>query len=203
MRLVHLLFFLTFIRCTFEPKNYEKESVKSNQVAQTKDEDVVFDEDSLATAVYHPIEIQCDPIYNGGNITVQLWTPVPNYEHDRPNSAFIFMKNGEVIYRDSVFSFVQQIEFVDYNRDGVQDILIQEYSDARSNWTYNLYLVGKDYMPEHIIEFSQIKNPNLNLTGDTIKSYVISGEIYSAKYLLDDSNNIIKIGESVIIEEQN
>ncbi|MFK8037489.1 MAG: hypothetical protein AB8B74_04315 [Crocinitomicaceae bacterium] len=159
----------------------------------------VFEEDRLETTIYKPLELNCDSLYNGENITVQLWTPKSNYEFDRPNSEFVFLRNGEAIFRDSVFSFVQQIEFEDYNLDGVKDVLIQEYSDARSNWTYNLYLINNNnYMPQHIAEFSEIKNPNLNSAGDTIISYVISGEIYTAEYLLDNSNRIIKIGETVI-----
>jgi len=199
MQFIYLFSLAFLVQCTPEPRLDKAESVPQTKKLQTQYEFVVFEEDKLETAIYQPIEINCDSLYNGENITVQLWTPKSNYEYSRPNSEFVFIRNGEAIFRDSVFSFAQKIEFEDYNLDGVKDVLIQEYSDARSNWTYNLYLINNDsFMPEHVVEFSEIKNPNLNSTGDTIKSYIMSAELYSTEYLLDNSNQIIQIGERVI-----
>ncbi|MFK8045199.1 MAG: hypothetical protein AB8B72_06875 [Crocinitomicaceae bacterium] len=202
MRFIYLSFLIFHLQCTSEHGFDKYEFVPKTSKIQAQRELEVFEEGKLETTFNQPLEINCDSIYNGENIAVQLWTFESNYEFDRPNSEFVFLKNDEAIFRDSVFSFVRQIEFEDYNSDGVKDVLIQEYSDARSNWTYNLYLINtNNYMPEHIVEFSEIKNPNLNSTGDTIKSCVISDEIYSAEYLFDHSNRIIQIGETAIARD--
>lgn len=91
--------------------------------------------------------------------------------------------NGNELYSDTIFSKTGQIKYEDFNSDGILDILIQYDSDARSNWTYNLYLYNKD-LPSiiKVDGFKKIKNPvSINGT-DIIESFVVSGQNYYEYY---------------------
>ncbi|NOQ71226.1 MAG: hypothetical protein GQ574_04460 [Crocinitomix sp.] len=192
MRLIFIPLLLLFAHSTLEAETSPKESIELSRSA-------INQANPLEPLIKGFEEVYCDTLYPGENITVQLWTNYSDKIYNGPNSEFVFLKDEEIVYRDSVYSFVQRFEFEDYNSDGVKDVLIQQYSDVRSNWTYNLYLIDTSlYVPEHIHEFSQIKNPHLNSTKDTITSYIISGDIYYKEFQLTQSKNIVQIGETII-----
>ena len=144
--------------------------------------------DSLATTVTAPVssessrvEIVCDSIYKNRNYKLTL-TTLNNASEDelRFNSILTIEKriNGNYleIFRDSIFSKVQEVRFDDYNNDGLKDILVQNISDVRSNWTYYLYLVDttSDKL-EKIKGFEEIKNPRFIAKDNLIDNYVNSG----------------------------
>ena len=71
--------------------------------------------------------------------------------------------NGQYvpIFSDSIFNTVQEVGFTDFNNDGIKDILVQNISDVRSNWTYYLYLVDTAQNKlKKIKGFEEIKNLN-------------------------------------------
>ena len=117
------------------------------------------------------------------------------------NSIFIFsqiINNLSVdIIKDSIFVTVQDIKFEDFNNDRIKDILIQNYSDARSNWTYYLYLV--DTISNRLTKingFEEIKNPKYNSDYDIIENYVMSGRNWTKFYRID-SDRIIDLGITI------
>jgi len=134
------------------------------------------------------IEINCDSIYKDKGIKIKLiWLGKNNMSE--PNYKYIFLvtkrqndKYSE-IYRDTIESRVQEVTFSDFNNDKIKDILIQNNSDVRSNWTYNLYLVDRNV--EQIIKikgFGEIKNPNYLPKYDLIDNYVMSGQNWTSFY---------------------
>lgn len=136
------------------------------------------------------ILINCDSIYKKKSITLLL-TRFEHEEQDRyfdeKNCVFIVQQKTndktKKIFRDSIFSKVQEISFDDFNNDNVKDILIQNTSDVRSNWSYNLYLVNPNTFSLTKVEgFEKIKNPAYNSKYDIIESSVISGEDYMEFY---------------------
>ena len=100
----------------------------------------------IYTFAQRTILVKCDSIYKNKGITLKLI----NFDDERDgydgekNCLLIItqkLKNkNSILVKDSIFSKVQKIEFEDYNNDNIKDILIQNISDVRSNWTYNLYL---------------------------------------------------------------
>ena len=95
------------------------------------------------------------------------------------------LNNGKYIpyYTDSIFSKVKQIKFEDYNNDNVKDILIQNYSDVRSNWTYNLYVFENNQRKLTKIKgFEEIKNPKYLSKYNLIDNYVNSGQNWTSFY---------------------
>ena len=99
-------------------------------------------------------------------ISIKL-IPLDTNKVDEPEYQFIFItikqQSGQSleIFRDTIESTVQEVKFTDFNNDNIKDILIQNISDVRSNWTYNLYIVDKklDFIRK-IKGFEDIKNPN-------------------------------------------
>ncbi|OXA79001.1 hypothetical protein SAMN05444397_102226 [Flavobacterium aquidurense] len=133
--------------------------------------------------------IKCDSIYKDKGITIKLINfdnEKDGYENDKNSILIINQKiNGKnsTLIKDSIFSRVQEIEFKDFNNDKIKDVLIQNISDVRSNWTYNLYL----YNPQtnnfkRVIGFEEIKNPSYNSKYKIIESHVNSGKNWAAFY---------------------
>lgn len=137
---------------------------------------------------FEKTEIVCDTVYKNKNykLTLTLFDTT-NEDETIPNTLFTLSKltNGQYlpIYSDSVFNTVQEIHFADFNNDKVKDILVQNISDVRSNWTYYLYLVDTAQNKlKKIKGFEEIKNPNYLPQYNLIDNYVMSAQIWTSFY---------------------
>jgi hypothetical protein len=142
------------------------------------------------------VTIACDSVFNQSGYAVRLilFDSLIGHEY---NSIFLFGEQNQYnlgkVFSDTLYSDVGQIEFADYNNDNIKDILVQNISDARSNWTYNLFLT--DFKEKTLIKvkgFQKIKNPKLNNDFGIIESHVISGTNYIEFYRLVDQDSIYK-----------
>jgi len=134
-------------------------------------------------------EILCDSIYKdkGYKIILTKFDPKNDGEETRFNTVFELykLKNSQynLIYSDSIFNTVLELKFADYNYDNIKDILVQNYSDVRSNWTYNLYLLdSKNDKLIKIKGFENIKNPKFLTKYNLIDNYVNSGTNWTSFY---------------------
>lgn len=134
-------------------------------------------------------EIICDSVYQNKNykIVLKYFSSEKGYDENDKNTVFTFSKkiNGkyEELLRDSIESHVGAYEFQDYNGDGIKDILIQNISDVRSNWTYYLYLMDlKHDRLTKIKNFNQIKNPHYLPEYNLIDNEVMSGRNWTSFY---------------------
>ena len=109
-------------------------------------------------------------------------------------SSVLWYRQMVEIYKDTILSTTQEVRFIDYNNDGIKDILIQKTSSARSNYTYNLYLVDtyKDELKK-VKGFNTIPNPNYVVKYDLIDNYVLSGRNWTSFYKIQ-SDSIIDYG---------
>ncbi|MPS74302.1 MAG: hypothetical protein E2590_14300 [Chryseobacterium sp.] len=149
------------------------------------------------------VRINCDSIFNKKGYFVSL-------EFDPKdqvilNVLFIFSKkiNGKekIIHQERLHSQFQNIEFIDFNGDGIKDILIEDTSDVRSNLTYNLFIVDlKNQKLRKIDGFDEIKNPNYLKEYDLIDCLVMSGRNWTRFYKIKgnkikDFGYVIEDGE--------
>lgn len=148
------------------------------------------------TVTADTVIINCDSIYEGTGYFVRLvsFDSLLDKEH---NAILLFGQktNGgpAQIYIDTVYSNVRQVEFSDYNNDNIKDILVQNISDAGSNWTYNLFLTDlKARTLRKVKGFEEIKNPKVNKDLGVIESHVSSGTNYIEFYRLVDNDSIFK-----------
>jgi hypothetical protein len=155
---------------------------------------------------FEKTEIQCDTVYKnkGYKLTLTL-IDTTNEDETIPNTLFTLSKltNGQYlpIYSDSIFNKVQEIHFADFNNDNVKDILVQNFSDVRSNWTYYLYLVDPAQNKlKKIKGFEEIKNPNYLPKYNLIDNYVISGQIWTSFYKIKGDS--VKDFDIVIYDNQ-
>jgi hypothetical protein len=152
------------------------------------------------------IEINCDTVYKDKGISLKLISLDTN-KISEPEYMFIFLvikqQNGQnsEIFRDTIESTVQEVKFADFNNDNVKDILIQNISDVRSNWTYNLYIVDKNLeLVRKVKGFEEIKNPNYLPKYDLIDNMVMSGRNWTSFYkivgdTIKDFDTVIYDGE--------
>jgi len=137
---------------------------------------------------FETTEINCDTVYfgKGYKLTLKKFDST-NEDETKFNTVFSFQKstNGQYseIFRDSIFNKVQNVELEDFNNDKIKDILVQNFSDVRSNWTYYLYLVDTTHDSlKKIKGFEKIKNPSYVSKYDLIDNYVVSGTNWTSFY---------------------
>lgn len=148
-------------------------------------------------------KINCDSIYSQKGYLVSL-------EFDPKNEIilnvlFTFSNkiNGKekIIYQEKLHSQFQNVEFIDFNGDGIKDILVENISDVRSNLTYNLFIVDfKNQKLRKIEGFDEIKNPNYLAEYDLIDCMVMSGRNWTSFYKIEghkvkDFGYVVEDGE--------
>lgn len=153
-------------------------------------------------------EIILDSIYDNKHykIVQDYYSNGIGSDSSNSNTIFSFMmtenKKVEILYIDTVYSHTGEIEFKDFDGDNVKDILLQNLSDVRSNWTYNLYLVDTTQNQiRKVIGFEKIKNPNYLPENDLIDNTVMSGRNWTSFYKIQGDS--IKDYGIVIYDNQN
>ena len=137
------------------------------------------------------LKINCDSVYAQKGYFIELI----RFEFDKDgfdeekNSVFTLSKKVDgvkkEILRDTIFSRLQEIKFADYNNDKVDDILIQNIADVRSNLTWYLYFFNpKSSSVTKIKGFEEIKNPKYNSKYNLIENYVLSGTNWTSLYTI-------------------
>lgn len=151
------------------------------------------DTDNLMKTKFETTEFICDTVYanKGYKITLtKFGTTVPEYDTTY-NTIFTLRKNNVLLFSDSIHNAYQDVRFEDFNGDWVKDILVQNMSSAKSNWTYTLYLV--DTLNDRLTKvkgFEGIPNPNYLADYDIIDNYVLSGKNWTGFYKIQDDTII-------------
>lgn len=144
-------------------------------------------------------ETNCDSLYKDkGYKIVQQYFPEGIDTINNNNIVFQFVlvtkTDQYLICQDTLYSRTGEMEFKDFNNDGIKDILIQNISDVRSNWTYYLYLVDTLHNQlKKVKGFEEIKNPNYLPNYDLIDNYVNSGQNWTSFYKIKN-DSIIDFG---------
>ncbi|MHC0441471.1 XAC2610-related protein [Flavobacterium sp. 3-210] len=141
--------------------------------------------------------IKCDSIYKNKGIAIKLATfnDREDIEDDEKNATLTITQqlNGKktILLKENLHSSNQEIEFRDFNNDKIKDLLVQNYSDVRSNWTYSLYLYNsKTNNFKKVVGFEEIKNPILNTKYNIIESHVVSGTNWASFYKIKNNKVI-------------
>lgn len=152
-------------------------------------------------------KINCDSIYSEKAYSVSLeFDPKDeNWDETQNNVVFTFSKkiNGKenIIHQEKLFSQFKHVEFIDFNGDGIKDILVENIADVRSNLTYNLFIVDfKNQKLRKIEGFDEIKNPNYLAEYDLIDCMVMSGRNWTSFYKIEgnkvkDYGYVVEDGE--------
>lgn len=139
--------------------------------------------------------ILCDSVYPGKNIRIEYLEH--EFENNELSATFAIIKNGKNLIFDSLSTGMFAIKFSDFNGDGIKDVLAHNSSDARSNWTWYLYIASSDLNSfKRIKGFEQIKNPNYLKKYDLIDCLVMSGNNRTSFYAIDN-DTIIDFGYTV------
>lgn len=162
---------------------------KENKYNSNKDPDSTKIATKLVDDHLRTVEVICDSVYPKKNYKITLKI-INNYISDwlpRNNAVFILEEltnNHSIeIYKDSIYTRMSEIKFEDFNNDKIKDILVQNFSDVRSNLTYNLYLVDTtDNRLKKIKGFETIKNPEYLPKHNLIFNYVLSGSCWTSFY---------------------
>lgn len=186
------LFHLLFLSLLIPSCENQKDKDISEQFENIKT--VKTDPEKKRNQYFKKTEIICDSIYNKGyKVVLSKFSREKSYSAGIYNSVFQFYvyKNGNYIktFSDSIQSHFNRVKFEDFNNDNVQDILVENISDVRSNLTFHLYLVDTvNNQLTKIRGFEKIKNPNYLADYDIVDNYVMSGSNWASFYkILGDS----------------
>ncbi len=114
---------------------------------------------------------------------VEIFDKKNIFDQNVPNATLEITNLDRKIYHDSIYSRVGEVEWRDFNGDSIKDILVQNSSDVRSNWTYFLFLIDPENDTIQLIRgFDEIKNPKMNYDANVVESYVSSGRNYYEFY---------------------
>ncbi len=149
------------------------------------------------------ISINCDSIFNKKGYSVSL--KFDPKDQRTLNVLFTFSKKinrkEKIRHQEKLHSQFQNVEFIDFNGDGIKDILVENTSDVRSNLTYHLFIVDlKNQKLRKIEGFEEIKNPNYIKKYDLIDCLVMSGKNWTSFYKIEgnrikDFGYVIEDGE--------
>jgi len=174
-----ILLLSVYILYSCERSKNDKQPLDKNTIS----ENALQDSSQLENSV-----ILCDSIYPNKNYRITLRT-LDTFSGDETifNALFTLSAGNDgsqiELYRDSVYNTAHDVVFEDFNSDGIKDILVQSYSDGRSNWTYYLYLVDTSTNRlKKIKGFETIKNPKWNSEFKLIENYVLSGMNWTSFY---------------------
>jgi len=136
-------------------------------------------------------ETNCDSIYKTKDYKIiQQYFP-DGIDTIFKNTIFQLLSSTEIIFQDTIYSSSGEIEFKDFNNDGIKDILAQNTSDVRSNWTYYLYLIDTtNNQIKKVKGFEEIKNPHYLPQYDIIDNYVNSGKEWTSFYKIKNDSII-------------
>lgn len=180
-----ILVFLVLISIISCHKHLEIQKITSPKI----DISAIVPKDIAAQDSIFENEIICDSVYQNKNYKIVLkhFSQEKGYDENDKNTVFTFSKkiNGKYkeLLRDSIESHFGAYEFQDFNGDQIKDILIQNISDVRSNWTYYLYFVDlKNDRLTKVKNFNQIKNPRYLPQYNLIDNEVMSGRNWTSFY---------------------
>jgi hypothetical protein len=199
MKLFLALLILILTNCT--SNDQQSLPVQGNSSKQPEKPVATSGEENMETT-----EMICDTVYKNKGYKITLKRFDTNFEDEEiPNTVFAFSKltNGQylVLFSDSIFNRVQDIKFTDFNNDSIKDILVQNFSDVRSNWTYYLYLVDTiQNKLKRVKGFEEIKNPHFLPQYNLIDNYVMSGQIWTSFYKIQGDS--VKDFDIVIYDKQ-
>lgn len=152
-------------------------------------------------------KINCDSIYNqkGYFVSLEFDPKDESWDETQNNVVFTFSKKitgkEKIIHQEKLFSKFKRLEFIDFNGDGIKDILVENTSDVRSNLTFNLFIVDfKNQKLRKIEGFNDIKNPNYLEKYNLIDCMVMSGRNWTSFYKIEgnkvkDFGYVIEDGE--------
>ena len=106
--------------------------------------------------------------------------------------------SNKTIFIDSLFCMHPWIELKDFNNDKVKDVLVFNFSSARSNWSHYLYLVDTvKHKLTFVKKFSNLVNPELNKKTRIITSTALYGAYVSYSFFkITQKGILVKVGRS-------
>ncbi len=131
------------------------------------------------------------------HFSLHIFAPTESDE-DKYNAVFTFYKftnqKKVIIRRDSLYCMNDDIDFMDFNNDGVKDLLVFHSTGARANPTYYLYLIdNKNLQLIPVLHFEDLPNPYLDSPANIIVSVGLAGSNYYSFYRLSKTNKLITL----------
>ena len=135
------------------------------------------------------------------HFSLRVFAP-KEYDEEKFNAVFTFYKltnqKKVILRRDSLYCMYNDVDFMDFNNDGVKDLLVFHSTGARANPTYYLYLLDKKNLQLiRVLHFEDITNPYLDSSANIIVGIGLAGSNYYSFYRLSKTNKLITLLKDV------
>lgn len=146
-------------------------------------------------------------LFNDMNYVLTLTTIDTTNSYRKKNPTIIvnlFRNNNnqiDTLINDSLFSRNARgadselnIQFTDFNFDGIKDITLPAGTDPRGNYGLHLYVVNeKGKTIQYVDKFQEIGNPKPDYENQIIQSFVMSGPAFCNFYQIDIDKKLIDL----------
>ncbi len=122
-----------------------------------------------------------------------------SYHMNTKNALFtiVNIKNKMRIINDSIGCMNPDIEFEDYNLDGISDIKVFNLEGARANTTYNLYIADPKTKQFHKVKgFNKLPNAKID-SNKIITSCALYGKLGYSFYKITPNYTLVKLGKTI------
>ncbi len=122
-----------------------------------------------------------------------------SYHMDAKNALFtiVNVKNKKRVINDSIGCMNPDIEFEDYNLDGISDIKVFNLEGARANVTYNLYIADPKTKQFHKVKgFNKLPNAKVD-SNKIITSCALYGKLGYSFYKITAGYTLVKLGRTI------
>jgi len=123
-------------------------------------------------------------------LRIRIFDPVTKDPDINTAEILLINKYGKVVFSDSLHMGRMAFDFQDYNGDGIEDLILHRHIHAaRSNMSYNLYLVSTNRQSLRKVKgFEDVLNPTYDLEKRLIKSSYLYGAYMGWSYFKIDRN---------------
>lgn len=117
------------------------------------------------------------------------------YNDDLHTTILNFLYRDRVIFRDRLSSMFFIVQLNDMDNDGIKDLLIINFSSARSNESFHLYLVKEaEKKMIRVNGFEQVLNPVLNKKYNIIEGSALWGNSETCAFYRIKANKLTNLG---------
>jgi hypothetical protein len=120
----------------------------------------------------------------------------PDFKDSAPNTTLVFSYKHKIIMKEQLACMFLIVDLKDMNNDGIKDLLVLNYSSARSNEGFYLYIADSTNKKLNKVNgFEKVLNPVLDTANNIIASFALWGGSESCSfYRIDRQNKLVNLG---------
>ena len=159
-----------------------------------------YQQANFSDTTYNSFDTTVNYYGNKYKLSLRIVDSTEGFAFETLNALFTItsVKNNKLITKDSIGSMMTNIEFEDYNNDGIKDILVYHAHGARANRFFYLYIAdNKTKTFIRLNGFEKLPNTSIDKKNNIITSCALYGMIGYSFYRINNKHQLIKLGKTI------